>query len=66
MILTKNQQLEQEIKKTTGLVEFQVIDPKLSKNIIDEVDRFLANHYGFTNDEYECIANYDIKYRMGH
>jgi len=52
-------------QKTTGLVEFQVIDPKLSKSIIDEVDRVLAKHYGFTDDEFEFIANYDIKYRMG-
>ena len=52
-------------QKTTGLVEFQVIDPKLSKIIIDEIDRVLAEHYGFTDEELDFIINYDIKYRMG-
>jgi hypothetical protein len=36
-----------------------------SKPIIDEIDRVLARHYGFTDEEVEFIINYDIKYRMG-
>jgi hypothetical protein len=36
-----------------------------SKPIIDEIDRVLAQHYGFTDDELDFIINYDIKYRMG-
>lgn len=36
-----------------------------SKPIIDEIDRTLATHYGFTDDELDFIINYDIKYRMG-
>ncbi len=52
-------------QQTTGLVEFRVIDPKLSKPIIDEIDRVLAKHYGFTDEELDFIINYDIKYRMG-
>lgn len=31
---------------------------------IDEIDRVLAKHYGFTDEELDFI-NYDIKYRMG-
>jgi len=45
----------------------------LSKAIIDEIDRVLAAHYGFTEEELDFIPstqlragiNYDIKYRMG-
>ncbi|MBV9229187.1 MAG: hypothetical protein JOZ18_07725 [Chloroflexi bacterium] len=37
-----------------------------SKPIIDEIDRMLARHYGFTDEELDFIINYDIKYRMGH
>lgn len=36
-----------------------------SKPIIDEIDKVLANHYGFTEEELDFIINYDIKYRMG-
>ena len=38
---------------------------KLSKPIIDEIDKVLAKHYGFTDEELDFIINYDIKYRMG-
>jgi len=43
----------------------QAIIPKFSKSIIDEIDRVLAQHYGFTDEELDFIINYDIKYRMG-
>ena len=36
-----------------------------SKPIIDEIDRVLAQHYGFTDEELDFIINYDIKYRVG-
>ena len=36
-----------------------------SKPIIDEIDKVLAKHYGFTEEELDFIINYDIKYRMG-
>ncbi len=36
-----------------------------SKRVIDEIDRTLAQHYGFTDEELDFIINYDIKYRMG-
>jgi len=38
---------------------------KKSKPIIDKIDKVLARHYGFTNEELDFIINYDIKYRMG-
>ncbi len=43
----------------------QCIIPKHSKPIIDKIDRVLAKHYGFTDEELDFIINYDIKYRMG-
>jgi DNA modification methylase len=45
--------------------EFQEFRPSESKPIIDEIDRVLAQHYGFTPEELDFIINYDIKYRMG-
>lgn len=38
---------------------------KQSKPIIDEIDKVLAEHYDFTDEELDFIINYDIKYRMG-
>ena len=35
------------------------------KPIIDQIDRILAEHYHFTEQELDYIINYDIKYRMG-
>ena len=39
--------------------------PKLSKNIINSIDKELNVYYGFTDEELDFIINYDIKYRMG-
>lgn len=39
---------------------------KKSKAIIDEIDKVIAMHYGFSDDELDFIINYDIKYRMGN
>jgi hypothetical protein len=33
--------------------------------LIDKIDRVLAEHYGFNEEELDFIINYDIKYRMG-
>ena len=49
----------------SGKVEYDEFYPSLSKPIIDEIDRVLAQHYGFTDEELDFIINYDIKYRMG-
>ena len=35
-----------------------------SKPIIDEIDKILAKHYGFSAEELDYIINYDYKYRM--
>lgn len=51
--------------KNRGNVRFAQFFPKKSKPIIDEIDKVLAKHYGFTDEELDFIINYDIKYRMG-
>ena len=48
-----------------GEVTVQYFNFRLSKPIIDKIDRILAEHYGFTDEELDFIINYDIKYRMG-
>ncbi len=51
--------------KATGKVVYDEFDQKPSKPIVDKIDRVLAEHYGFTEEELDFIINYDIKYRMG-
>ena len=51
--------------KTSGKVVYDEYYPSKSKPIIDEIDKVLAKHYGFTEEELDFIINYDIKYRMG-
>ena len=51
--------------KKYGKLSMQVFQPRLSKPISDEIDKVLAKHYGFTEEELDFIINYDIKYRMG-
>lgn len=67
-VLSKD--LMKEIENTSefrqmGNLNIQCTFPKYSKSIIDEIDRVLAKHYGFTDEELDFIINYDIKYRMG-
>ena len=48
-------------RKNTNCIN---IYPRKSKVIIDQIDRVLGKHYGFSSDEVDYIINYDIKYRM--
>lgn len=54
-----------EYNYSSGWRKFQAFYPRNSKTIIDEIDKVLAKHYGFTEEELDFIINYDIKYRMG-
>ena len=54
-----------EMKFGHDHLRVQCIIPKHSKPILDEIDRVLARHYGFTDEELDFIINYDLKYRLG-
>ena len=62
----ENNKVEQIINsKNTRNRNHVLLPKKQSKPIIDEIDKALAKHYGFTEEELDFIINYDIKYRMG-
>ena len=63
--LKRNAELAVRVYKGKKAVECLNFKVKESKPIIDEIDRVLAQHYGFTDEELDFIINYDIKYRMG-
>jgi hypothetical protein len=56
---------EKRISTKSGMIQYQEFSQKVTKPIIDKIDRVLAKHYGFTDEELDFIINYDIKYRMG-
>ena len=56
---------QQYIRSKQQMSLFESFNPFKSKSIIDEIDKVLAKHYGFTEEELDFIVNYDIKYRMG-
>ena len=61
----RNSQRKETQYRTTGKVVYDEFNQKPSKPIVDEIDRVLAEHYDFTDEELDFIINYDIKYRMG-
>ena len=63
--LDKNKTLLVTNKKDGETNVSYAYNKKLSKSIIDKIDKALAEHYGFTEEELDFIINYDIKYRMG-
>ena len=52
-------------KYPSGIVQYEEYYPVEGKAVIDDIDRVLAQHYDFRNEELDFIINYDIKYRMG-
>ena len=61
----QNKLVKEKNSKLTGHIVYEEFYPRKAKPIIDEIDRILAKHYGFTDEELDFIINYDIKYRMG-
>ena len=62
--LKKNSKIYKRVVKGV-LTQFDSFYPALSKHIIDDIDRQLAQHYCFTEEELDFIINYDFKYRVG-
>jgi hypothetical protein len=63
-IKRKSNYLEMNYKKQ-GQLRIQCTYPKLSKNIIDRIDKLIGDSFGFSEEDLDFIKNYDIKYRMG-
>jgi Eco57I restriction-modification methylase len=56
---------EKAVTTKAGRIRYQEFSQKPTKPVIDEIDRILAQHYSFTDEELDFILNYDVKYRMG-
>lgn len=42
-----------------------ILQEHLRAGTRDQIDRVPTRHYGFADEEFDFIINYDIKYRMG-
>ena len=63
--LQRNSTMLVREQRQTGRTETQLFKIQKSKPIISRIDRALAKHYGFIEEELDFIINYDVKYRMG-
>ena len=63
--LEANSELKEIQYKKFGKRRIQFIFPKMSKPLIDDIDRELARYYGLTPEEVDFLVNYDLKYRVG-
>lgn len=52
-------------QRQTGTTQTQSFKIQKAKPLIDEIDRLIAPHFGFSDAEQDYLINYDIKYRMG-
>ncbi len=41
------------------------IDARRARAVIVAIDRLLAHHYGFNDEELDFVLSYDLKYRLG-
>ena len=63
--LDRNSVMLTREQRQTGTTQTQSFKIQRSKPLIDNIDRLLAPHFGFSDEELDFIINYDIKYRMG-
>lgn len=60
-----NKVMKEKTSKTTGLVVYEEFYPRLSKDILDEIDKVLGDELGLSKEQQDFFLNFEIKYRMG-
>jgi hypothetical protein len=63
--LSKNSEIGEANYAVGGAVRFEKFRPRLTKDLLDQIDRILGRLYGLSDSEVDFVINYDIKYRMG-
>ena len=62
--IKSNAFMAERIYAKAGAVSTLQINMRQSKELIDDVDRLLAKHYGFSDEELDFVINNDIRYRL--
>jgi len=60
-----NKVMKEKTSRTTGLVVYEEFYPRLSKDILDEIDKILGDELGLSKEQQDFFLNFEIKYRMG-
>jgi len=50
-------------QKKQGITRYMEYKPRYSKHMFDQVDRLLADYYGLTDEEFNFVITYDLKFR---
>jgi hypothetical protein len=56
---------KEKTSKSTGHVVYEEFYPRMSKDILDEIDQVLGHELGLSKEQQDFFLNFEIKYRMG-
>lgn len=56
---------KEKTSKSTGHVVYEEFYPRLSKDVLDEIDQVLGRELGLSKEQLDFFLNFEIKYRMG-
>jgi len=57
----KNKATKEKTSRSTGCVVYEEFYPRMSKDILDEIDRVIGAELGLTNEQQEFFINFEIK-----
>ncbi len=60
-----NKATKEKTSKSTGHVVYEEFYPRMSKDILDEIDQVLGHELGLSKEQQDFFLNFEIKYRMG-
>jgi hypothetical protein len=56
---------KEKTSKSTGYVVYEEFYPRLSKDVLDEIDLVIGAEFGLSKAQQDFLLNFEIKYRMG-
>ena len=60
-----NKATKEKTSKSTGHVVYEEFYPRMSKDILDEIDQVVGLELGLSKEQQDFFLNFEIKYRMG-
>ncbi|MCZ2103428.1 MAG: Eco57I restriction-modification methylase domain-containing protein [Comamonadaceae bacterium] len=61
----KHKETKEKTSKSTGQLVYEEFYPRLSKDVIDEIDRVIYSELGLSVEQQDFLLNFEVKYRMG-